>query len=125
MHWRDKIRESVTEAKLIVKPLLMPAIAVGGLWLGAYQLSIAPWHHLTIVWVVGLGLAIHGSYQTYRSIADRVRMARWLDEEEDAVAAERVEEAAAWAKRLPSSYREDFYSRRTTLRRAGLASYDA
>lgn len=125
MGWQNRVRESVSETKLSLKPIVMPAVGAGGFWLGTYQLSLAPWHHLTFIWVGGFGMAIYGGYQTYRSIADRILMARWLDEEEDVVAAGKVEEAAAWAKRLPSSFREDFYARRTTLRRAGLTSSEA
>lgn len=119
MGWQNRVRESVSEAKLILKPILMPAVAVGGFWLGAYQLSLAPWHHLTFIWVGGFGMAMYGGYQTYRAIADRVLMARWLDGE-DEPAADGAEEANAWAKRLPAGYREPFHARRTALRRAGL-----
>lgn len=113
MHWKERW----TEVKLVVRPVWMAAVAIGGFWLGAYQLSLAPWHHLTFIWVFGFGIAAYGGYQAYRSIADRVCLAQWFDTD-DATATAQLEDAETWAKRLPSRYRTRFHERRALLRRA-------
>lgn len=93
------LADLVRDAWLMLRPWFMTAVSVGGWWLGVYQLSIQPWHHLTFIWVGGFAAGVYGGYQAYRGIQDRVLVARHADGQ-----ALESDDLHARLRRLPMRY---------------------
>lgn len=97
-----------------LRPLGYAAALVAGLWAANYMLSRYPWHHMTVVWVIGAVVAAYGAFGVGRELRDRFVLWRWLKlPTEDAAGS--LGKAHRAANRLPAMWHERYVSKRHTL----------
>jgi len=70
------------------------------------------WHHNMIVWALGLVAFAAGALGLCKEIRDRIRLASWLREEDEARVAADMEDMRVTANRLPPWHKRRFLAKK-------------
>lgn len=113
-----KARAVLRRGYSIVRPLLLVGLAYGGGWLFVDQLRRQVWHHNMIVWAVGLFLFFWGLGGLYLEVSRRVRLRRWLGEEDPRLVMEEAPRVRKAVDELPPWHMKRYLAKKRWARKA-------
>lgn len=100
-----------------IRPAWYLALSATGIYLAYSYLQNYEWHHMTIAWVLPLGIGVYSLYAFYKSVSAIVSIRDWLKSDDDDAWAN-VDDVKPHVRIAPPWLRAKYLARKSSLTKA-------